>query len=51
MANVKKQRKKWRPMNNNFLVLSLNFLVVLFLIESFFIYTYVTSSQFLQNVS
>lgn len=51
IENVKKQKRKWRPLNNNFFALSLKFLTVLLLIESFFVFTYITSSNFLLEVS
>jgi len=51
IENVKKQKRKWRPLNNNFFVLSLKLLTVLLLIESFFVFTYITSSNFLLEVS
>ena len=38
-------------MNNNFFSLSVKFLTVLLLIESFFVFTYITSSNFLLEVS
>jgi len=50
ISNVKKQKKKWRPLNNNFLTLSLKFLALLLLIETFFLYFFLTSSKFLSEV-
>ena len=51
ISKVKKQKRKWRPLNNNFVSIIIRFLLLLLLIESFFLYTYITSLNFLQEVS
>lgn len=51
ISKVKKQKRKWRPLNNNFVSTIIRFLLLLLLIESFFLYTYITSLNFLQEVS
>ena len=51
IANVKKQKKKWRPLNNNFMFITLRFLALLMVIETFFLYEYFVSKSFLDQVS
>ena len=51
ISKVKKQKRKWRPLNNNFMSIIIRFFFLLLLIESFFLYTYLTSKNFLDEVS
>ena len=51
ISKVKKQKKKWRPLNNNFLSLSIKFLLLILLIESYFLYNFFASKLFLSEVS
>jgi hypothetical protein len=51
ISKVKKQKRKWRPLNNNFISITIRFLMLLLLIESFFLYTFLTSKSFLETVS
>ncbi len=51
MKNYKKQKKKWKKININFGMLVLKFSVFLLLIESFFLFNYLISKQFLDEVS
>ena len=51
MKNYKKQKKKWKKININFGMLMLKFSVFLLLIESFFLFNYFISKQFLNEVS
>eukprot|EP00349_Pseudokeronopsis_sp_Brazil_P009862 CAMPEP_0202978362 /NCGR_PEP_ID=MMETSP1396-20130829/84810_1 /ASSEMBLY_ACC=CAM_ASM_000872 /TAXON_ID= /ORGANISM="Pseudokeronopsis sp., Strain Brazil" /LENGTH=134 /DNA_ID=CAMNT_0049717307 /DNA_START=1663 /DNA_END=2067 /DNA_ORIENTATION=- len=46
--NYSKKKKKWKELDQNFGIFSLRFLVVLVLIESFFLASYLLSKSFLQ---
>ena len=43
MANYKKQKKKWKQINNNFGMIIIKFFSFLLLIEGFFLFNYFMS--------
>ena len=51
ISKVKKSKKKKKPLDNNFLSLTLRFLVFLLIIESYFLYTYLMSKSFLERIT
>lgn len=51
ITKVKKQKKKWRPLNNNFFLFSVKFFAVISIIEVSFILNYILSKNFLFEVS
>ena len=51
LTKVKKQKKKWKRLDNNFVSISFKFLLLILLIETFFLYTYLISKSFLEDVS
>lgn len=51
ITKVKKQKKKWRPLNNNFFMFCLKFMTVLTMIEVAFVLNYILSKNFLLEVS
>jgi hypothetical protein len=51
LTKVKKQKKKWKRLDSNFISITFRFLLLILLIETFFLYTYLISKSFLENVS
>ena len=51
IKNFKKSKKKWKRVNSNYSSLVLRFIIVLLLVETFFLYTYFSSESFLSQVS
>jgi hypothetical protein len=51
ISKVKKSKKKKKPLDSNFLSLSLRFLIFVLVIETYFLYTYLISKSFLEKVS
>ena len=52
ISKVKKsKKKKKKPLDSNFLSLTLRFLIFVLVIETYFLYTYLISKSFLERVS
>ena len=50
ISKVKKQKKKLKRLDNNFVSIIVRFLLIIMLIETFFLYTYMISKSFLEEV-
>ena len=51
ITKVKKQKKKLKRLENNFISIIFRLTLVILMIETFFLYTYLISKSFLENVN
>ena len=51
ITKVKKQKKKLKRLDDNFISIIFRLILVLLMIETFFLYTYLISKSFLEDVN